>query len=190
LSKHPSWGSTVISLSDSRISNPSAAAPHSNSVPKTQQYSVKPIAYIFPQYYAFPENDEFWGVNFTEWDNVRRVTHNRMGQETIRPAHSIGYYHGLDYYSRLRQGRYLRSSGFHGAVYRHYWFAGKPVMDGVIRAMLEDGEPNTPFMLSWANEPWTKRWDGLDSSEILIAQDYGGLEAWKPTSPGKIVAID
>jgi len=179
LVKHQSWGSTVISLSGSRISNPSAAAPHTNSVPKTQQYSVKPIAYIFPQYYAFPENDEFWGVNFTEWDNVRRVTHNRMGQETIRPADSIGYYNGLDYYTRLRQGRYLRASGFHGAVYHHYWFAGKPVMDGVIRAMLEDGEPNTPFMLSWANEPWTKRWDGLDSSEILIAQDYGGLEAWR-----------
>jgi Glycosyltransferase WbsX len=142
-------------------------------------YSIKPVVYIFPQYYPFPENDRIWGTNFTEWDNVRKVTHNRLGLETIRPDESVGYYNGLDFQTRERQGRFLRENGFYGAIYHHYWFARKPVMDGVLQAMLKDGEPNTPFMLSWANEPWTATWDGLDSSETFIAQEYGSIDAWK-----------
>jgi hypothetical protein len=53
-------------------------------------------------------------------------------------------------------------------------------MDQVLRAMLTDGHPDMPFMLSWANEPWTVRWDGLDMADgTLLAQDYGGIEEWR-----------
>jgi hypothetical protein len=145
----------------------------------SELYSVKPIAYIFPQYYPFPENDKIWGANFTEWDNVRKATKNSYGLETIRPHESVGYYNGVEFATRQRQGRFLRDSGFYGAVFHHYWFAGKPVMDGVIKAMLKDGEPNIPFMLSWANEPWTATWDGMDSSKVFIRQDYGSVEDWR-----------
>jgi len=148
----------------------------------TRGYSVKPIAYIFPQFYPIPENDRNHGTNFTEWDNVYKVTHNEFGLETIRPDESVGYYNGLAFSTRQRQGKFLRDSGFYGAVYHHYWFAGLPVLDGVIQAMLKDGEPNTPFMLSWANEPWVSRWDGGtgDTGEITyIPQDYGTPIEWK-----------
>lgn len=57
--------------------------------------------------------------------------------------------------------------------------AGTPIMDHILQAMLLDGEPNTHFMLSWANEPWTATWDGLDSSKVLIAQDYGDITDWR-----------
>lgn len=59
------------------------------------------------------------------------------------------------------------------------WMAGTPIMDHILQAMLLDGEPNTHFMLSWANEPWTATWDGLDSSKVLIAQDYGDITDWR-----------
>ena len=39
-------------------------------------------------------------------------------------------------------------------------------------------EPDFPFCLSWANEPWTKSWDGLDK-HILMPQDYGDISDWK-----------
>ncbi|KAF3922138.1 hypothetical protein AA313_de0210416 [Arthrobotrys entomopaga] len=142
-------------------------------------YSVKPIAYVFPQFYAIPENDNIWGLNWTEWDNVQRTTHNTFGLETIRPHPSIGYYDGLELSTRRRQGQYLRDSGFYGVAFHHYWFGGRPVMDGIISQMLLDGEPNIPFMLSWANEPWTSRWDGRDSTDTFISQDYGTLEDWR-----------
>lgn len=145
----------------------------------SRDYSIKPIAYIFPQYYPFKENSRLWGENFTEWANVKKVTKNGFGLATIRPHESIGFYNGLAYDTRKRQGNFLRESGFFGAVFHHYWFAGKPVMDHVIKAMLEDGEPNIPYMLNWANEPWTAKWDGATDGNVLIAQDYGLQQAWR-----------
>jgi len=80
-------------------------------------YSLKPLVYIFPQYYVFEDNNRLHGENFTEWVNVKKVTHNSFGLETIRPHESIGFYNGLEYRTRERQGRFLRDHGFHGAVF-------------------------------------------------------------------------
>lgn len=74
-------------------------------------YSLKPLAYVFPQYHAIPENDKFWGTNFTEWDNVRRVEVNKHGIETLRPSEEIGYYNLLDYDVRKRYSKLVRDSG-------------------------------------------------------------------------------
>jgi hypothetical protein len=147
--------------------------------PNSKGYSIKPIAYIFPQYYPFEQNNRLWGENFTEWDNVNKVTQNGFALETVRPSEEIGYYNGLEFATRERQGKLINENGFYGLAYHHYWMAGTPVMDHILQAMLLDGEPNTKFMLSWANEPWTATWDGLDSSKVLIAQDYGDITDWR-----------
>lgn len=48
-------------------------------------------------------------------------------------------------------------------------------MNAPVDKMLEDGEPNKPFFFCWANEAWTKRWDG-SRNEILIDQDYTDVQ--------------
>lgn len=121
---------------------------HVSQALQRADYSIKPLVYIFPQYYVFEDNNRLHGENFTEWVNVKKVTHNAFGLETIRPHESIGFYNGLELKTRERQGRFLRDHGFYGAVFHHYWFAGRPVMEHVIQKMLDDGEPNVPFMLS------------------------------------------
>lgn len=54
-------------------------------------------------------------------------------------------------------------------------------MDKPLQAMLEDGQPDVPFMLSWANEPWTVRWDGKadGGNGTLLDQDYGDSADWR-----------
>src|ERR1051325_3681645 len=37
--------------------------------------------------------------------------------------------------------------------------------------MMASGQPDFPFCLCWANENWTRRWDGRDE-DVLIAQRY------------------
>lgn len=74
-------------------------------------YTLKPLAYLFPQFHAIPENDQFWGTGFTEWNNVQRVEMNKKGLETLRPAEEIGYYNLLDYDVRKRYGKLVRDSG-------------------------------------------------------------------------------
>ena len=46
-----------------------------------------------------------------------------------------------------------------GFMYYHYWFAGQELLDGPIDARLT-GDVDLPFCLMWANENWTRRWDG------------------------------
>ncbi|OIW34296.1 hypothetical protein CONLIGDRAFT_745 [Coniochaeta ligniaria NRRL 30616] len=174
-SQHPSsWWPTGSSAD--KYTGPAGAKTGASAADKA--YSVKPIAYIFPQFHPIPENDEFWSVNFTEWTNVKKVTTNAWGIEIQQPTDEVGYYNLLDYSTRSRYAKHARDSGLYGFVYHHYWF-GRPVMEKVLTSMLEDGQPDTPFMLNWANEPWTARWDGNDASKILLKQTYGDIDAWR-----------
>jgi glycosyltransferase involved in cell wall biosynthesis len=58
-----------------------------------------------------------------------------------------------------------------GFVFYYYWFNGKRLLHGPVERMLRDQSIDFPFALMWANENWTRRWDGADSA-VLISQDY------------------
>ena len=75
----------------------------------------------------------------------------------------LGYYDLTDKKIRKAQGDMNRLYGGYGFVYYHYWFTGQgapsdhKVMYRIPELMLLDGEPDMPFMFSWANEPWSRR---------------------------------
>jgi hypothetical protein len=142
----------------------------------------KIIAWYLPQFHRVEENDRWWGDGFTEWDSIRKWKPCFPGHEIHRPHKDIGYYNLLDVGTRRFQGEIAKKYGVYGFCYYHYWFAGKLLLQKPLELMLSDGEPNLPFCLSWANEPWRRTWhirsrDNL--LEILQEQTYGGQEEWE-----------
>jgi GT2 family glycosyltransferase len=132
---------------------------------------VKAIAFYLPQFHRIPENDAWWGEGFTEWFNVRRGHPNFEGHYQPHVPSALGYYDLSEEGVLEKQTQLAREAGIHAFCYYYYWFGGQILLDLPIRRMVETGKPDFPFCICWANENWTRRWDGKEN-EILIAQKY------------------
>lgn len=136
---------------------------------------TKYIAFYFPQFHEIEENNKFWGKGFTEWDNLRRWKPFFNGHFIRRPHPDLGYYDILDRDVRRKQGEIAKKYGIDGFCIYHYWFKDRPLMEKPLYLMLADGFPDIDFCFCWANEPWTRRWDGFEQ-EVLIKQEYGSVD--------------
>ena len=132
---------------------------------------AKVLAYYLPQFHCIPENDKWWGKGFTEWTNLARGQPRFVGHYQPRIPRDLGFYNLNNSEVIHRQIEMARGAGLFGFVLYMYWFNGRRLLEGPLDRFANDSSLEFPFCLMWANENWTRRWDGSDS-EILISQDY------------------
>ena len=140
---------------------------------------VKTIAFYLPQFHTIPENDKAWGKGFTEWTNVKKAQPLFEGHYQPRVPYESNYYCLEDVNVMREQAALAKRYGIFGFCYYHYWFKnGKKLLEKPVENMLKDYSVDIPFCLSWANENWSKRWDG-GNKELIAEQDYGDEKDWE-----------
>lgn len=132
---------------------------------------VRAIAFYLPQFHPIPLNDRFWGKGFTEWTNVARARPLFRGHYQPHLPGALGFYDLRLPETRVAQADLARDHGISAFCYYHYWFNGEQVLERPFKEVLASGEPDFPFCLCWANENWTKAWDGKDK-DVLLEQRY------------------
>ena len=138
----------------------------------------KVIAFLLPQFHRIPENDAWWGEGFTEWTNVKKALPKFPGHRQPRVPLGNRYYDLMLPATQAWQAELARTHGISGFCYYHYWFNGKQLLEKPLAAVVKSGTPDFPFCVAWANEPWTRAWDGGDK-HILMPQSYGEKHDWE-----------
>lgn len=133
--------------------------------------ALQSVAFYLPQYHPIAENDVWWEPGFTEWHNVTRAKPRFPGHYQPHLPQDLGFYDLRLRETRARQAQLASEYGVTGFCYYHYWFNGRRLLEKPFEEVRRLNEPDFPFLLCWANENWTRRWDG-DATEVLLRQNY------------------
>jgi hypothetical protein len=130
------------------------------------------IAYYLPQFHPTAENNQWWGNGVTEWNNVTRSLPQFVNHIQPRIPADLGYYDLRLDEIILKQSEIAANHGISVFAIYYYWFGGNSrLLEMPLNKISSTDKFKIKFCICWANESWTKRFDGI-SSDVLIEQDH------------------
>lgn len=144
-----------------------------NTDPKAvaNEKNIRSIAFYLPQFHVVPENDKWWGKGFSEWHNVVRARPLFKNHYQPRVPADLGFYDLSSTETQIKQAELAKRFNIDGFCYYYYWFDGQKVLNKPIENMLANKNVDMPFCICWANENWSRNWDG-QNRHVLLAQSY------------------
>lgn len=140
---------------------------------------MKIIPLYLPQFHTIPENDEWWGKDFTEWVNVREAMPLFDGHNQPRVPLNDNYYDLSDVETLKWQCRIAKEYGIYGFCMYHYWFNGHLLLEKPMEMLLAHPEIDIKYCISWANHDWTDAWKASNRTpKVLIAHNFDDEQDW------------